>query len=78
MIIMIRKLPRNLQQLLEEHGIENDSLSDLDGSLVIEIEDLNVAFQIREATLDFHPCCLISHPISKNPALIIHNLLKNQ
>jgi hypothetical protein len=76
MTIMTHNLPHNLQRLLQQHGIEGESLTNQDGSLLIEMDDVEVAFQIREATLDFHPCCLIAHPSSKKPSLLIHNLLQ--
>lgn len=78
MTVMIHKLPRNLQRLLEKHGVEGDSLTNRNGSLLIAFDDVEVAFQIREATLDFHPCCLIANPDNGNPSLLIHNLLENQ
>lgn len=73
---MIKSLPQNLRRVFEKHGIEADSLSFEDASLVVEFDDIEVAFKVREKVLDLHACCLINR--DGKPALLIHNLLANQ
>lgn len=73
---MIKSLPQNIRRVFEKHGIEADALSFDDASLVVEFDDIEVAFQVREAILDLHSCCLINR--NSQPALLIHNLLANQ
>lgn len=73
MTSMLTHLPRSVQRLLTREGIEGDSILNQNGHMTIIFDDLEVAFEVREATLDFHPCCLINH--EGMPALLIHNLL---
>lgn len=73
---MIKSIPQNIRRVFEKHGIEADDLSFEDASLVVSFDDIEVAFKVREAILDLHPCCLISK--NGKPALLIHQLLANQ
>ena len=73
---MIKSLPTNIRRVFEKHGIEADSLSFDDASLVVQFDDIEVAFKVREQILDLHSCCLINR--NGKPALLIHNLLANQ
>jgi hypothetical protein len=68
-------LPREVRRLMEKHGIEGDQISHKDNDLFIECDDVEVAFKLRELVLDFNSCCLISHPVSKLPTLLIHQIL---
>ena len=71
---MISSLPYELQRKLEHHGIEEDSLSHRGNDIYIEIDDVEVAFEVREVMLEHGPCKLISHPVSKKPTLQIHDI----
>lgn len=73
---MIKSLPQNIRRIFKKHGIEADSLSFDDASLVVQFEDIEVAFKVREAVLDLHSCCLINR--GGQPALLIHNLLSSK
>jgi hypothetical protein len=68
-------LPREVRRLMEKHGIEGDSISRHNDDLFIECDDIEVAFELRELMLAHRPCCLISHPKSKKPTLLIHSIL---
>jgi hypothetical protein len=68
-------LHKDIRSFLEKHGIEKDSMSVKKDDLYIEVEDLEIAFDLRELVLDHHSCCLISHPSSKLPTLLIHSIL---
>jgi hypothetical protein len=68
-------LHRNVRRFLERKGIEGDSMSRKDNDLFIECDDLETAFDLREITLQYHPCCLVTHPASKLPTLMIHSIL---
>lgn len=74
---MISSLPYALQRLLERHGIEEDSMSHRDGNIYIEIDDVEIAFQVREVMLQHGSCKLISHPVSKKPTLEINDIKLN-
>lgn len=71
---MISSLPNELQRKLERHGIEEDSMSHRDGSIYIEVNNIEIAFEIREVMLEYGPCRLISHPTSKQPTLEIDDI----
>lgn len=73
---MLKSLPKNIRKIFEKHGIEADDLSFSDGSLVVQFDDIEVAFKVREQVLDLHSCCLINR--EGNPALLIHSILTNQ
>lgn len=73
--MIINKLPKEALKFMEKHGIEGDSLSHKDGDVYIEIDDIEIAFDFRELMLDLTSCCLISHPSSKKPTLLLHNIL---
>ena len=73
---MIKSLPTNLRSIFEKHGIEDDSLFFDQSSVVVEFDDIEVAFQVREEVLELHRCCLTSK--DNQPHLLIHNLLENQ
>ena len=68
-------LPRDVRRFLEKHGIEGDAMSRHNDDLFIEVDDVEVAFELRELVLDFHSCCLVSHPESHKPTLLIHHIL---
>ena len=68
-------LPREVRRLMEKHGIEGDQISHKDNDLFIECDDVEAAFDLREITLQYHPCCLVTHPVSKLPTLMIHEIL---
>ena len=71
----IDKFPREAVRFMEKHGIERDSFSFRDDDVYIEIDDVEIAFDFRELMLQHSSCCLISHPESKKPTLLIHNYL---
>lgn len=73
---MIKSLPSNIRHIFEKHGLESDSLSFDDASLVVDFDDIEVAFQVREKVLQIHRCCLINK--GGKPALLIHDLLTNK
>jgi hypothetical protein len=68
-------LPREVRHLMERHGIEGNSISRHNDDLFIECDHIEVAFELRELMLAHRPCCLISHPESKLPTLLIHSIL---
>jgi hypothetical protein len=74
--MIIDKLPIEAVKFMEKHGIESDSISHKSGDVYIEIDDIEIAFDFRELMLDLTSCCLISHPFSNKPTLLIHNILK--
>jgi hypothetical protein len=71
---MISYLPNELQRKLERHGIEEDSMSHRDGNIYIEIDDIEIAFDLRSMMLEYGSCCLIAHPVSNKPTLQIHDI----
>ena len=66
---MIAQLPHGVRRVFEQHGIENDSLTRQDHRLFVQIDDLEVGFEMRSAILDVLPCCLVAHPETKEPML---------
>jgi len=73
---MIKSLPSNLRHIFEKHGIEADDLSFDESSLVVDFDDIEVAFEVREKVLNLYSCCLINK--NKKPALLIHDLLTHK
>jgi hypothetical protein len=74
-MILDHILHRDVRRFLERNGIEGDSMSRKDDDLFIECDDIEVAFELRELMLAHHSCCLISHPESTLPTLLIHSIL---
>jgi hypothetical protein len=68
---MIAQLPHEVRRVFEQHGIENDSLTRKDHRLFVQLDDLEVGFEMRSAILDVLPCCLIAEPQTQQPILQI-------
>ena len=66
---MIAQLAHEVRRVFEKYGIENDSLTLKENLLFVQIDDLEIGFEMREAILDVLPCCLVAHPETKEPML---------
>ncbi len=72
---LLQLLPTEARKYLEKHGIEQDDFSRNEHDIFIEIDDIEVAFELREIMLQYFSCCLITHPTSRKPTLMIHKIL---